>query len=618
MKRTVFTLGTGLLVAASAAARDYDPAALAGTISDNINSKVIYGAGAPLPLTRYLPWVLPAGDSGQNGAVVARVNGDILGGVTTFSSAGNPNVVAYFGALDELANDPNFGFVSNNIVIRETGNRSNTLGEILPDGALVYRANFNGTVQNNLELVLGNVLDQVGVPPSQNPLSGQEPETGTELLDGICTSGGPNTNCQLSIPAAIPAVGAGGGVGAIWLANTNFNANDATPGVVPNGVNVWFVNVPAPADIGAPDYNYTQTGANTFAAANGVIIAAGNERQSSPVLRRVCGHNYVIFGIGDSSFPVGGTAGATGGGSGGRRPLLLCIDAFQDGDGYANAVALLPPAGYMFVDHQANGGGAGNDAFNNKKFDINSCGQLAAVAETVDVATNQRTAAVLLYDPVFGPGNRIVGFAPNPQRFRIADGGPLGDPDDIIDDGLAGGINLIPPIAGVGINDAGNLAFTANYRTDADPNVIRTAVYFYDQAADTLHRVTVENEIVGGGLELGLFSTRDSDSFSAPGLADNSNLIATCFREGPDPFFGGFRGVLVVDVGLEFTPQSCCAPSCPGDVNGDGVVNQSDLGILLANFGQNVPPGTLGDLNGDGVVGQPDLGILLANFGCGE
>lgn len=52
-----------------------------------------------------------------------------------------------------------------------------------------------------------------------------------------------------------------------------------------------------------------------------------------------------------------------------------------------------------------------------------------------------------------------------------------------------------------------------------------------------------------------------------------------------------------------------------GDVNGDGAVDQSDLGVLLGNIQQNVPPNQDGDLDGDGFVGQPDLGILLANYG---
>jgi hypothetical protein len=55
------------------------------------------------------------------------------------------------------------------------------------------------------------------------------------------------------------------------------------------------------------------------------------------------------------------------------------------------------------------------------------------------------------------------------------------------------------------------------------------------------------------------------------------------------------------------------ASPCPGDLNGDGITDQSDLGILLASY--LVDDG--GDLNGDGVTDQSDLGVLLADFGCG-
>ncbi len=56
------------------------------------------------------------------------------------------------------------------------------------------------------------------------------------------------------------------------------------------------------------------------------------------------------------------------------------------------------------------------------------------------------------------------------------------------------------------------------------------------------------------------------------------------------------------------------APSNPADLDGDGCVNASDLGVLLSGWG---PDGTAGDLDGDGGVDAADLGILIALWdGC--
>ena len=54
--------------------------------------------------------------------------------------------------------------------------------------------------------------------------------------------------------------------------------------------------------------------------------------------------------------------------------------------------------------------------------------------------------------------------------------------------------------------------------------------------------------------------------------------------------------------------------ACPGDTNGDGTVDTTDLLTLLANFGQ--PGGVAqGDSDGDGAVNTADLLALLAAFG---
>ena len=50
-----------------------------------------------------------------------------------------------------------------------------------------------------------------------------------------------------------------------------------------------------------------------------------------------------------------------------------------------------------------------------------------------------------------------------------------------------------------------------------------------------------------------------------------------------------------------------CAPSMGPDLNGDGLVNGADLGLLLGNWGGS----GMGDMNGDGIVNGADLGVLL-------
>ena len=56
---------------------------------------------------------------------------------------------------------------------------------------------------------------------------------------------------------------------------------------------------------------------------------------------------------------------------------------------------------------------------------------------------------------------------------------------------------------------------------------------------------------------------------------------------------------------------TCDDASCPGDLNGDQMVDQEDLGILLSAYLLNAD----GDLDGDGDTDQTDLGILLSFYG---
>jgi len=52
----------------------------------------------------------------------------------------------------------------------------------------------------------------------------------------------------------------------------------------------------------------------------------------------------------------------------------------------------------------------------------------------------------------------------------------------------------------------------------------------------------------------------------------------------------------------------------PGDITGDGKVNEADYAILIANIGKTGNQ-SQGDLTGDGKINEADYAILMANFG---
>ncbi|MGP1347291.1 MAG: PQQ-dependent sugar dehydrogenase [Phycisphaerales bacterium] len=58
-------------------------------------------------------------------------------------------------------------------------------------------------------------------------------------------------------------------------------------------------------------------------------------------------------------------------------------------------------------------------------------------------------------------------------------------------------------------------------------------------------------------------------------------------------------------------PDSCEEIPCPGDLDGNLIVDSDDLGVLLSAFGT----GPEGDLDDDGDTDSDDLGILLSAFG---
>lgn len=90
-----------------------------------------------------------------------------------------------------------------------------------------------------------------------------------------------------------------------------------------------------------------------------------------------------------------------------------------------------------------------------------------------------------------------------------------------------------------------------------------------------------------------------------------ANLNASVPLDPKNPGTGTFTITGVIRGSAPVPP----APSCPGDANGDLIVNAADLSVLLANFGLAAAGPGSGDFNGDGLCNNADLSVLLAAFG---
>ena len=123
------------------------------------------------------------------------------------------------------------------------------------------------------------------------------------------------------------------------------------------------------------------------------------------------------------------------------------------------------------------------------------------------------------------------------------------------------------------------------------------------------HMASTQHPLLLGGVNYWIVA-------ESPATGDNAvwNIAGT-----------GTGFVANTDLGGDWYPGGTGAVVCTivkgrvaGDINGDGSVDQSDLGLLLAAFGTcegDRDYNRAADIDGDGCVGQSDLGLLLANFG---
>ncbi|MGP1345323.1 MAG: hypothetical protein ACTS3F_01465 [Phycisphaerales bacterium] len=184
-----------------------------------------------------------------------------------------------------------------------------------------------------------------------------------------------------------------------------------------------------------------------------------------------------------------------------------------------------------------------------------------------------------------------------------------------------------------GADGLGNIYFVARQQDagGAPANALIKAVRV--GSGYQLERVLVEGQSFVGanstrsytvtGIRLG-----DSDSLASGGFHGGQVIPAQVpGRETGDAASPFAVGGLVVNATLEYDNggipevyeavlfvgpgEGGVTPVCPGDLNGDNLVDSDDLGILLGAFGTG--PG--GDLDGNGETNSDDLGILLSAFG---
>jgi hypothetical protein len=112
--------------------------------------------------------------------------------------------------------------------------------------------------------------------------------------------------------------------------------------------------------------------------------------------------------------------------------------------------------------------------------------------------------------------------------------------------------------------------------------------------------------------EIGQLLTFDVTSFVTEMVNAQEQWVGLTLRAET---FGGLW-VTEGDVYPKLTIETTTV-SCVGDIDGDGDTDQSDLGMLLADWGCDDPVnGCDGDLDGDDDTDQSDLGILLGDWGC--
>lgn len=154
--------------------------------------------------------------------------------------------------------------------------------------------------------------------------------------------------------------------------------------------------------------------------------------------------------------------------------------------------------------------------------------------------------------------------------------------------------------------DTDNLGDSYGWSTDMDGDLLVVGVSQEGAPGASAGAIYVFVKDLGGADNWGFLSRvsgPDPDHNDVIGYdvdIEGDTIVASAWG---DSDISGFQGAVRV-----FRVNSIC----PEDLNGDGVVDTADLGIMIASFGGS----GAGDLNLDGVVDTADLGALIGGYGA--
>jgi len=204
------------------------------------------------------------------------------------------------------------------------------------------------------------------------------------------------------------------------------------------------------------------------------------------------------------------------------------------------------------------------------------------------------------------PGQAWSGFTGTLWRDRLnGDGGAIGWTHDIdvatFDIVLADTAADLPPSTNNGgaRGEIGDLRPEANGKLNLndDVDIKVTGLRLIDDLADGTNFIDVQ-------LDPGVYAL---DTAANPGAIDLANVAGNDYSR----FFTGGTGTVEIVGGT---------PALPGDTDGDGDVDDADLGVAFSNYTGPLAPNTGGktaadgDADGDGDVDDADLGAAFAAY----